>query len=197
MAHPTWRMGPKITVDSATLMNKGLEAIEARWLFDLQLEQVEIVVHPESIVHSLVEFVDGSLKAQLGWPDMKLPIQLALARGERLCRPDPEQRPFDLASVGRLRFEAPDFARFPCLRLALAAGAAGGTAPAALCAADEVAVEQFLRGRIGFMDIPRIVDAAVEAHVPERVESVGQLLEVDARARETAALACARMLKDR
>src|SRR5207247_10910301 len=138
-----WRMGPKITIDSATLMNKGVEAIEARWLFDVPLDRVDVVVHPESIVHSLVEFVDGSLKAQLGWPDMKLPIQLALARGERLVRRDPEERPFDLAALGRLHFEAPDYGRFPCLRLALEAGKAGGTAPAVLCAADEVAVERF------------------------------------------------------
>src|SRR5207249_130309 len=121
MAHPTWRMGPKITIDSATLMNKGLEEIEAHWLFNLPHDRVDVVVHPESIIHSLVEFVDGSLKAQLGWPDMKLPIQLALARGERLPRRDPETRPFDLAALGRLHFEAPDYGRFPCLRLAVEA----------------------------------------------------------------------------
>ncbi|MGH2352330.1 MAG: 1-deoxy-D-xylulose-5-phosphate reductoisomerase [Chloroflexota bacterium] len=194
MAHPTWRMGPKITIDSATLMNKGLEAIEARWLFGIELDRVEVVVHPESIVHSLVEFVDGSLKAQLGWPDMKLPIQLALARGERLARPDPEARPFDLAALGKLHFEAPDVERFPCLKLAVDACKAGGTAPAVLCAADEVAVEQFLLGRIRFMDIPRIVDQALEAHVPQRVASLEQLLDVDATAHATAVLACERML---
>ncbi|MBI3971360.1 MAG: 1-deoxy-D-xylulose-5-phosphate reductoisomerase [Chloroflexi bacterium] len=195
LAHPTWRMGPKITIDSATLMNKGLEAIEARWLFDVPIEQIEVVVHPESIIHSLVEFVDGSLKAQLGWPDMKLPIQLALTRGERLPRPDPAVRPFDLASISRLHFERPDTQRFPCLALAVEAGKEGGTAPVVLCAADEVAVEQFLLRRISFMDIPRVVDAALEAHAPERVQSLEHLLEIDARARQTAATICDGMRK--
>jgi 1-deoxy-D-xylulose-5-phosphate reductoisomerase len=194
LAHPTWRMGPKITVDCATLMNKGLEAIETHWLFGVPYDRIEVVVHPESIVHSLVEFVDGSLKAQLGWPDMKLPIQLALAGGERLPRPDPERRPFDLAALGRLHFEPPDPQRFPCLRLALEAGRAGGTAPAALCAADEVAVERFLRGEIRFGDIARVVEHTLERHPPVPVEGLGQLLDVDARARHTAALACASML---
>jgi 1-deoxy-D-xylulose-5-phosphate reductoisomerase len=194
LAHPTWRMGPKITIDSATLMNKGLEAVEAHRLFDVPLDRVEVVVHPESIVHSLVEFVDGSLKAQLGWPDMKLPILLALTGGARLPRPDPERRPFDLAALGRLHFEPPSPDRFPCLRLAFEAGKEGGTAPAVLCAADEVAVERFLRGDIGFMDIPRVVDAALEAHVPSPVESLEQLLAVDAEARQTATLACGRRM---
>jgi 1-deoxy-D-xylulose-5-phosphate reductoisomerase len=194
LAHPNWRMGPKITVDSATLMNKGLEAIEAHWLFDLPYERIEVVVHPESIVHSLVEFVDGSLKAQLGWPDMKLPIQLALTRGERLPRQDPQRRPFDLAAMGQLRFEAPDTGRFPCLGLALAAGRAGGTATAVLCAADEVAVERFLEGGLRFADIPRVVEETLERHPVEPVESLEHLLEVDAAARQTATLSCARML---
>ena len=186
LAHPTWRMGPKITIDSATLMNKGLEAIEAHWLFDLPLDSVVVVVHPESIVHSLVEFVDGSLKAQLGWPDMKLPIQLALARGRRRPRLEQERRPFDLASIGQLRFEPPDLDRFPCLRLALQAGRDGGTAPAVLCAADEVAVERFLRRQIAFGDISRVVEATLEAHLPAPVESLDHLLAVDAEARRTA-----------
>jgi len=193
LAHPTWRMGPKITIDSATLMNKGLEAIEAHRLFDIPLDRVDVVVHPESIVHSLVEFVDGSLKAQLGWPDMKLPIQLALSAGERLRRDEPEKRPFDLAALGKLHFEPPDMDRFPCLRVALEAGTIGGTAPAVLCAADEVAVERFLRGDIGFMDIPRVVEAALQAHVPVSVESLDHLLAVDAQARETAGHACRAM----
>lgn len=194
LAHPTWRMGPKITIDSATLMNKGLEVIEARWLFDVGFDQIEVVVHPESIVHSLVEFVDGSLKAQLGWPDMKLPIQLALARGARLARGDPAQRPFDLAALGCLHFERPDLARFPCLRLAIQAGREGGTATAVLCAADEVAVEHFLRGRLAFGDIARVVEATLEALVPVHVESLEQLLEIDAQARHIAAGVCARMV---
>ncbi|HEV2122784.1 MAG TPA: 1-deoxy-D-xylulose-5-phosphate reductoisomerase [Chloroflexota bacterium] len=197
MAHPTWQMGPKITVDSATLMNKGLEAIEARWLFDVGLDRIEIVVHPRSIVHSLIEFVDGSLKAQLGWPDMKLPIQLALTKGKRLIRHDPFTRPFDLTRLGALQFEAPDMDRFPCLRLAIDAGQQGGTAPAVLSAADEIAVEWFLRGELAFMDIPRVVRAALDAHTPEPVHSLDQLLEVDRRARETAVLACRRMVKPR
>jgi 1-deoxy-D-xylulose-5-phosphate reductoisomerase len=194
LAHPTWRMGPKVTIDSATLMNKGLEAIEAHWLFDLPLERIEVVVHPESIVHSLVEFVDGSLKAQLGWPDMKLPIQLALARGERLSRDDPVTRPFDLGALGRLHFEPPDPQRFPCLRLATGAGQEGGTAPAVLCAADEVAVEHFLEGGLRFVDIPRVVDRTLERHPPEAVQGLAHLLEVDALARRTAAQACARIM---
>ncbi len=193
LAHPTWRMGPKITVDSATLMNKGLEVIEAHWLFDLPFEQVDVVVHPESIIHSLVEFVDGSLKAQLGWPDMKLPIQLALTRGERVPRREPETRPFDLAALGRLHFQPPDYDRFPCLRLAIEAGKAGGTAPAVLSAADEVAVERFLRGDISFADIPSVVDAALQAHVPQAVVRLEQLLEEDAAARRTATTVCDRL----
>ena len=193
LAHPTWKMGPKITVDSATLMNKGLEVIEAHWLFGVPLERVEVVVHPESIIHSLVEFVDGSLKAQLGWPDMKLPIQLALADGRRLARPDPVTRPFDLAALGRLHFEAPDLERFPCLRLAMAAGKEGGTAPAVLSAADEVAVERFLRREIAFTHIPRVVEAALETHVPRPVDRLDDLLAEDAAARRTAAAVCDRL----
>jgi 1-deoxy-D-xylulose-5-phosphate reductoisomerase len=195
MAHPTWRMGPKITIDSATLMNKGLEAIEAHWLFDLPLDRVDVVVHPESIVHSLVEFVDGSLKAQLGWPDMKLPIQLALARGHRLARRDPETRPFDLAALGQLHFERPDVDRFPCLRLAFEAGRQGGAAPTVLCAADEVAVERFLRGDITFGDIPRVVEAALEAHVASGARSLEQLLIEDATARRVAVATCDRLAR--
>jgi 1-deoxy-D-xylulose-5-phosphate reductoisomerase len=196
LAHPTWRMGPKITVDSATLMNKGLEAIETHWLFDVPLDRIDIVVHPESIVHSLVEFVDGAIKAQLGWPDMKLPIQLALSGGERLVRTEPDERPFDLGALGRLHFEPPDRPRFPCLGLAIGAGTEGGTAPAVLCAADEVAVEQFLLGRLRFADIARVVDETLERHPAEPVESLAQLLDVDERARHIATLACDRMVKD-
>ena len=155
---------------------------------------MEVVVHPESIIHSLVEFVDGSVKAQLGWPDMKLPIQLAAAAADRLPRPQPARGPLHLAALGRLTFEPPDPQRFPCLRLALEAGRTGGTAPAVLCAADEVAVEGFLQGRLRFVDLPRVVEHALERHPATPVESLEGLLEVDARARETARLACARML---
>ena len=190
LRHPTWQMGPKITIDSATLMNKGLEAIEAHWMFGVGFDRIETVVHPPSIVHSLVEFVDGSSKAQLGWPDMRLPIQLALTRGARLVRRrdqrDPASRPFALVDIGALPFEAVDFARFPCLRLALDAGRTGGTAPAILSAADEVAVEAFLGGMIRFGDIAEVVAGALDDVQAVGVESLEQLLDVDLAAREAA-----------
>ncbi len=159
--HPTWNMGDKITIDSATLMNKGMETIEAKWLFDVPYERVEIVQHAESIVHSLVEFGDGSVKAQLGYPDMKLPIQLALSYPQRL---QPTVEPLDLASVGTLNFSRPDLDRYPCLKLAQQAGRAGGTYPAVMAAADEVAVEAFLERRIRFTEIAEYVNQAMDAH---------------------------------
>ncbi|MYA00243.1 MAG: 1-deoxy-D-xylulose-5-phosphate reductoisomerase [Chloroflexi bacterium] len=159
--HPTWNMGDKITIDSATLMNKGMETIEAKWLFDVPYERVEIVQHAESIVHSLVEFGDGSVKAQLGYPDMKLPIQLALGYPARL---EPTVEPLDLASVGTLNFSRPDLERYPCLKLAQQAGRAGGTYPAVMAAADEVAVESFLERRISFTQIADYVNQAMDAH---------------------------------
>ena len=159
--HPTWSMGDKITIDSATLMNKGMETIEAKWLFDVPYERVEIVQHAESIVHSLVEFSDGSVKAQLGYPDMKLPIQLALGYPARL---EPTVEPLDLASVGTLNFSRPDLDRYPCLKLAQQAGRAGGTYPAVMAAADEVAVDAFLERRIGFTEIAEYVNQAMDAH---------------------------------
>ena len=159
--HPTWNMGDKITIDSATLMNKGMETIEAKWLFDVPYERVEIVQHAESIVHSLVEFGDGSVKAQLGYPDMKLPIQLALSYPQRL---EPTVEPLDLASVGTLNFSRPDLDRYPCLKLAQQAGRAGGTYPAVMAAADEVAVEAFLERRIAFTEIADYVNQAMDAH---------------------------------
>ncbi len=149
--HPTWKMGSKITVDSATLMNKGMETIEAMWLFDVPMDKVEVVLHRESIVHSLVEFSDGSVKAQLGVPDMRLPIQLALAYPERM--PAPPMPTLNLATIGTLHFGTPDMERFPCLRLAMEAGRLGATYPAAMAAADEVAVERFLAGEIGFLNL--------------------------------------------
>ena len=161
LRHPTWNMGAKITIDSATLMNKGMETIEARWLFDVPYERVEVIQHAESIVHSLVEFADGSVKAQLGYPDMRLPIQLALSWPLRL-RPTTE--PLDLAAVGSLNFSAPDLGRYPCLRLAMRAGLAGGAHPAVLAAADEVAVEAFLGREIRFDQIPALVEYALDAH---------------------------------
>ena len=161
LRHPTWKMGAKITIDSATLMNKGMETIEARWLFDVPYERVEVIQHAESIVHSLVEFADGSVKAQLGYPDMRLPIQLALSWPLRL-RPTTE--PLDLAAVGSLNFAAPDLERYPCLRLAMRAGLAGGAYPAVLAAADEIAVEAFLGREIRFDQIPALVEYALDAH---------------------------------
>lgn len=178
--HPTWKMGAKITIDSATLMNKGMETIEARWLFDVPYERVEVIQHTESIVHSLVEFGDGSVKAQLGYPDMRLPIQLALSWPLRLR---PTTAPLDLASVGSLNFSAPDLDRYPCLRLAMRAGLAGGTFPAVMAAADEVAVEAFLSRAIRFDQIPALVEAALDAHEGCTEPSLAQIDEADAWAR--------------
>jgi 1-deoxy-D-xylulose-5-phosphate reductoisomerase len=162
LRHPTWQMGRKITVDSATLLNKGLEAIEARWLFDVPLDRIEIVMHRESVIHSFVEFVDGSLKAQLGLPDMRLPIQYALCYPERL--PLPSLPHLDLKQAKALHFEKLDLQRYPCLGLALEAGHRGGTYPAVLAAADEVAVEHFLAGHIRFTDIPLVIEETLDGH---------------------------------
>ncbi|MEO8463294.1 MAG: 1-deoxy-D-xylulose-5-phosphate reductoisomerase, partial [Chloroflexota bacterium] len=158
LRHPTWTMGAKITIDSATLANKGLEVVEARWLYDVPYDAIDVVIHPQSVVHSAVHFVDGSVKAQLGTPDMRLPIQYALTYPER--RPSPAHAP-DLVEIGRLDFRAPDPVRFPALRIAREAGALGPWATAALIAADEVAVSQFLDGVLDFPGIPRMLEAAV------------------------------------
>jgi 1-deoxy-D-xylulose-5-phosphate reductoisomerase len=181
--HPNWSMGPKISVDSATLMNKGFEVIEARWLFDLQPERIEVLIHPESVVHSLVEFRDGGWLAQLSVPDMRIPIAYILGMPDRLELPS--VRPLDLAEYGAFHFEAPDPARFPALRLAADAARAGGTAPAVLNAADEVAVRAFLERRIPF---PAIVETAAEVLEAEPVRPATDLAEIraadhDARAR--------------
>ncbi len=181
LRHPTWQMGRKVTIDSATLLNKGLEAIEAHWLFDVPFRHIEVVMHRQSIVHSLVEFHDGSIKAQLGMPDMRLPIQCALAYPERL--PCPAVPRLDLVQVGALEFSLPDLKRFPCLKVALEAGRRGGTYPAVLAAADEVAVEHFLAGRIGFTDIPSVLDSALAAHRPTSDQSLEAVLEADGWAR--------------
>ncbi len=178
--HPTWNMGAKITIDSATLMNKGMETIEAKWLFDVPYERVEIVQHAESIVHSLVEFGDGSVKAQLGYPDMKLPIQLALSYPQRL---QPTVQPLDLAAVGTLNFSRPDLERYPCLKLAQQAGRAGGTYPAVMAAADEVAVEAFLDERIGFTAIAEYVHQAMDAHRSTKSPDIAAIDAADAWAR--------------
>jgi 1-deoxy-D-xylulose-5-phosphate reductoisomerase len=160
LKHPKWVMGQKITIDSATLMNKGLEIIEAKWLFGVPLSKIDVVIHPQSIVHSFVEFSDGSIKAQLGMPDMRMPIQYALAAPERL---DTSYSLLDLASSSPLEFSEPDFEKFPCLRLAHLAGERGGLYPCVLNAANEIAVEAFLDGRIPFTRIPTLIESAMES----------------------------------
>ncbi|HEX8917789.1 MAG TPA: 1-deoxy-D-xylulose-5-phosphate reductoisomerase [Chloroflexota bacterium] len=176
LRHPTWSMGRKITIDSANLMNKGLEVIEAHWLFDVEYDAIEVVLHPESIVHSLVTFDDSSTKAQLGPPDMRLPIQYALTHPER--RRNVLQR-LDLASTGALHFESIDYSRYPALKIAIQAGKEGATYPAVLCGADEVAVDAFLHGRIRFTDIPRVVEDALQQHIPCRSPDLADILEAD------------------
>ena len=179
--HPTWKMGRKITVDSATLMNKGFEAIETRWLFDVPLDRIDIVMHRESIVHSLVEFVDGSVKAQLGEPDMRLPIQVALCYPERVA--GPTMKPFDLVRMGELHFEAPQMRKFPALGIALKAGLQGGTYPAVLAGADEAAVGHFLAGHLRFTEIPVLLEEALTAHHNSADTDLEAILEADAWAR--------------
>ena len=182
-AHPNWVMGRKISVDSASMMNKGLEVIEAHWLFNFSADEIQVVVHPQSVIHSMVQYVDGSVLAQLGNPDMRTPIAHALAYPERI---DAGVAPLDLFKVATLNFEAPDFARFPCLALAYQALRAGGTAPAILNAANEVAVEAFLSKKITFLDIPQLIAdvLAKQVHVP--VNTLDDVLLADAQAREAA-----------
>ncbi len=184
LAHPTWEMGGRITIDSATLFNKGMEVIEAHHLFGIPYERIEVVVHPQSIVHSLVELNDGAQLAHLGLPDMRVPISYALHHPERADVTVPR---LDLATAGRLDFEPPDGDRFPCLRLAREAGIAGGTAPCALNAADEVAVAAFLAGSIPFTAIAEVIAGTLEAIETEPLGHFEQLFECDARAREVAA----------
>ena len=178
--HPTWKMGAKITIDSATLMNKGLEIIEARWLFDVQSSQVQVVVHPQSIIHSMVEYVDGSVIAQLGVADMGIPILYALNHPDRL--PWPDER-LDLTKVGALTFEAPDPVRFPCLRLAREALSAGGCAPAILNAANEVAVAAFLKGHVRFIQIADLIARALDRVSPRPLDSIETCVDVDTETR--------------
>jgi 1-deoxy-D-xylulose-5-phosphate reductoisomerase len=182
-AHPNWVMGRKISVDSATMMNKGLEVIEARWLFDLPVERIEVLVHPQSIVHSLVEYVDGSVIAQLSNPDMRVPIAYALAYPERIAS---GAQPLDLASLKSLAFEKLDLQRFPCLQLAYAALRAGGTAPAVLNAANEVAVEAFLARRIPFTAIPAVIEDTLGGLAGSQAGSLADVLDADAAARHKA-----------
>jgi 1-deoxy-D-xylulose-5-phosphate reductoisomerase len=182
LRHPTWTMGPKITIDSATLANKGLEVIEAHWLYDVGYDAIEVLIHPQSVVHSAVLFVDGSLKAQIGTPDMRLPIQYAVTYPIR--HPSPATPP-DLLSVGPLEFEAPDERRFPALRIARAAGRIGSRATAALIAADEVAVARFLAGSLDFPGIPRLLETAVERYGggPDQAPGIDALVALDREVR--------------
>ncbi|PJC04578.1 MAG: 1-deoxy-D-xylulose-5-phosphate reductoisomerase, partial [Gallionellaceae bacterium CG_4_9_14_0_8_um_filter_60_335] len=181
--HPNWSMGRKISVDSASMMNKGLEVIEAHWLFNAPADAIQIVVHPQSVIHSLVQYVDGSVLAQLGNPDMRTPIAYALAWPQRI---DSGVAPLDLFQIARLDFSAPDFARFPCLALAYQALRAGGTVPALLNAANEVAVAAFLERRIAFLDIPRLIDDVMGRVVRAEVNELQDVLEADAAARRAA-----------
>jgi 1-deoxy-D-xylulose-5-phosphate reductoisomerase len=184
LQHPSWQMGKKVTIDSATLMNKGLEIMEARWLFGLPLEHIEVIIHPQSIIHSMVEFADGSFKAQMSYPDMRLPIQYALTWPERV--PNPELPKLDWDKIKALTFEPPDFQRFPCLELAIHAVKTGGTSPAALCAADEVAVELFLKGAIKFTDIAHLVEKVLQNHQTIFDPTLDDIINIDGWAREKA-----------
>ena len=183
LKHPNWEMGRKITIDSSTLMNKGLEVIEARWLFDVDVEHISVLVHPQSIVHSMVEFVDGSVIAQLGVPDMKGPISYALGYPGRLEKNTPG---LDLARAAGLTFTEPDMLRFPCLGLAFAAIKEGGSMPAVLNAANEVAVQAFLDERVGFLDIPAIIDRTMQAHSVTTPKTVDDIMRADKWARNKA-----------
>lgn len=184
LKHPTWNMGSKITIDSSTLMNKGFEVLEAYHLFGLTLDQVDVWVHPQSVIHSLVEFVDGSVLAQLGPPDMRTPIQYALFYPERVA---PAWSRLTLDHMRTLTFEPPRREDFPCLELAFEAGRQGGTVPAVLNAANEIAVERFLKGEIGFLDIPRTIESAMQSHQRVQQPGVADLVAADAWARDHAA----------
>ncbi len=183
LKHPRWQMGRKVTIDSATLMNKGLELIEARWLFDVPLDRMEVVLHPESLVHSLVEFVDGSLLAQMGPTDMRFAIQHALTWP---CRVDGGLKPLELGKLGALHFHEPDPARFPCLGLAREAGRVGGTLPVVMNAANEVAVNLFLENRIRFSSIWQLIESVMGLHVNQRTPALDDILEADSWARREA-----------
>ncbi len=182
LGHPSWRMGRKVTIDSATLMNKGLEVIEAHWLFNVPFEKIAVLIHPQSIVHSMVEFIDGSLKAQLSYPDMRLPIQYALSHPERLANPGLPR--LDWSRIEQLTFEQPDLDTFPCLKLAIEAGRKGDTYPAVICAADEVAVELFLSHRIKFVDIADYVGRVLEQHQAIPHPTLDDIMAADTWARQ-------------
>jgi 1-deoxy-D-xylulose-5-phosphate reductoisomerase len=183
LAHPVWEMGPKISVDSATMMNKGLEVIEAHWFFQVPAERIEVLIHPQGVVHSLVEYVDSSMIAQLGVPDMRIPIAYALSYPKRLVAGIPS---LNLVELNHLTFDLPDFDKFPCLKLAYQALETGGTLPAVLNAANEVAVEAFLKGRIGFDHIPNVVAATMDGHKAIPLREVEDVLEANQWAKEKA-----------
>ncbi len=183
LRHPNWSMGAKITIDSATMANKGLEVIEAHWLFKLPYSQIDVILHPESIVHSFVEFVDTSMIAQMGNPDMRVPIQYALTYPERIASP---AEPLDLAEVGKLHFRKMDYERYPCLRMAMECGKSGGTAPTVFNAANETAVSRFLRGEIEFLAIEDVIRSVLDRHSVRSSPQLEEIFEVDAWAREAA-----------
>jgi 1-deoxy-D-xylulose-5-phosphate reductoisomerase len=183
LKHPNWEMGPKITIDSATMMNKGLEIIEAKWLFNLQMEQIDVLIHPQSIVHSMVEYKDGSIISQMGIPDMMTPIAYALAYPRHIKTGLPS---LELEKVGDLSFEKPDLNRFKCLALALKAGSVGESMPAVLNGANEIAVDAFLKGKIGFLDIPKLIEQTMDAHEPHPIDRIDSVIVADNWAREKA-----------
>jgi len=183
LRHPNWSMGPKITIDSATMMNKGLEVIEAKWLFDLQMDQIDILIHPQSILHSMVEYKDGSIIGQMGIPDMTIPISYALSYPRHIRN---GLTPLDLEKVGNLSFKRPDMKQFKCLDLALKAATTGGSMPAVLNGANEIAVDAFLKGMIGFLDIPDLIEKTMGAHTHSPVETIEAVIAADRWARETA-----------
>ena len=182
LQHPSWQMGKKVTIDSATLMNKGLEIMEAHWLFGVPLESIEVIVHPQSIIHSMVEFMDGSFKAQMSYPDMRLPIQYALTWPERVS--NPELPKLKWLKIKELTFEPPDFEKFPCLKLAIQAAKTGGTSPTVLCAADEVAVDLFLKGAIKFTDIAHLLEQVLQEHQTIPNPTLDDIMNIDRWSRE-------------
>lgn len=182
--HPTWKMGKKVTIDSATLFNKGMETIEARWLFDIPYDKIEILIHRQSIIHSMIEFIDGSIKAQLSTPDMRLPIQYALFYPQRVK--NDSLACIDFNQLSSLTFEPVDYNCFPCLRLALEAARRGGTYPAVLCAADEIAVQLFLENKIKFTDIAPVIETTLGLHTPLHKGGLEEIIAADTWARETA-----------
>ena len=183
LAHPVWKMGEKISIDSATLMNKGLEVIEAHWLFGIDISKIDIIIHPECIVHSMVEFIDGSILALLGIPDMKMPIQYALTYPERMST---QLEPLELTKISRLHFLVPDFDKFPCLKLAYEAGTIGGTMPAVLNGANDIAVNLFLKKKTKFLNIPKIIEKVMNKHDVIQNPHINHILASDAWARKAA-----------